>query len=333
MGWKGTIRSVNSAIRAAERDAKRRQRELERQETQFEKMQELEQAAYEVDVYENDIEIIQSLHKECNTPVNWNEIANIPSPKEPKLLQEKEIKAKSKAENYKPSFFDKLLKQEGKKQEKLSYAIAKAQDDDVKEHREKFKKWESNVVDWDERTKLSRLLLRGDSESKIDVIRELNPFSEISSLGLNLSFSISENSIVSAEVHIHAKDIVPSEIKSLLKTGRLSVKQIPKGKFNEIFQDYVCSCVLRIGNELFSILPEKLVIVTAVDELLNSSTGHLEKMPILSVAISRETLQSLNMNNIDPSDSMCNFVHNMIFRKTKGFESINRLDSTEFSNK
>jgi len=31
MGWKGALRSINAAMREAEREAKRRQRELERQ--------------------------------------------------------------------------------------------------------------------------------------------------------------------------------------------------------------------------------------------------------------------------------------------------------------
>jgi len=51
MGWKGTVRSIGSAVRAAERDAMRRQRKLD-------KIQELEQAEYEVDVYENHIKLV-----------------------------------------------------------------------------------------------------------------------------------------------------------------------------------------------------------------------------------------------------------------------------------
>ena len=35
MGWKGTVRSVGAAVRAAERDSKRRQRELEKQQKYF----------------------------------------------------------------------------------------------------------------------------------------------------------------------------------------------------------------------------------------------------------------------------------------------------------
>jgi len=50
MGYKGALRSIQTELRRAERDAQRRQRELEKQHKQLEKMQELERAAYEVQV-------------------------------------------------------------------------------------------------------------------------------------------------------------------------------------------------------------------------------------------------------------------------------------------
>ena len=51
MGWKGTLRSVNSAIKASERESRRKQRELERRRKQYNKMVELEQAQYEVEQF------------------------------------------------------------------------------------------------------------------------------------------------------------------------------------------------------------------------------------------------------------------------------------------
>lgn len=49
-----------------------------------------------------------------------------------------------------------------------------------------------------------------------------------------------------------------------------------KGTFNEIYQDYVCSCVLRVAREIYAIIPDDLIIITAVDKLLNLKTGHKE---------------------------------------------------------
>ena len=61
MGWKGTIRSINAAIREAERESKRRQRELERQRKECEKLAALERAELEVAEYENYIERLTTI--------------------------------------------------------------------------------------------------------------------------------------------------------------------------------------------------------------------------------------------------------------------------------
>ena len=39
-----------------------------------------EQAQYEVDVFENQCELVQSIHKECDEPVDWASIVNSPPP-------------------------------------------------------------------------------------------------------------------------------------------------------------------------------------------------------------------------------------------------------------
>ena len=74
-------------------------------------------------------------------------------------------------------------------------------------------------------------------------------------------------------------------------------------------------------------LPIETVIVTILDNLLNTQTGHLEKQPILSVAIPKATLSKLSFSQLDPSDAMKNFICNINFKKTKGFESVEKIDA------
>jgi len=104
---------------------------------------------------------------------------------------------------------------------------------------------------------------------------------------------------------------------------------MPKTKYYELYQDYVCGAVLRVARELFALFPIEMIIVTAVAELLNTKTGHLEIQPILSVVIPRETINKLNFELIDPSDSMGNFLHQMKFLKTKGFQPVREIHSSE----
>lgn len=332
MGWKGTVRSLGAAVRAAERDSKRRQKELERQQKQYNKMQEREQAAYEVDVFDNHIDVIQSIHKECSDRINWSDIAISDQPKEPSRGRVNEQKAQNESNSYKPSIIDRLLNREVKKRALLEQNITNALEADEVHHQERLADWGKSVTEWKESIKIANALLQGDNSAKLESIEMLQPFSEVSNLGSKLSVSVFDNGLVETTIHVHGSKIVPNKAKSLLQNGKLSVKNMPKGRFNEIYQDYVCSCTLRVANELFSVLPDTRVIVTAVDELLNSKTGHLDKTPILSVLVSRSTFDSLNLETIDPSDSMENFVHNMSFKKTKGFDSVERIDTDNLAN-
>lgn len=164
-----------------------------------------------------------------------------------------------------------------------------------------------------------------EPQALVEAIHKLDPFSDISELGTDIRFAANEPTILEATIHVHSDSVVPKEVKGLLQSGRLSVKQMPRGKVTELFQDYVYGCVLRVANELFSALPIDTVIVTATDTLLNTATGHLEETPILSAAIPRRTLSRMNLEHIDPSDSMSNFVHRMKFKKIKGFEGVEKL--------
>lgn len=120
--------------------------------------------------------------------------------------------------------------------------------------------------------------------------------------------------------------MIPREERTLLQSGRLSVKRLPAGKFNELYQDYVCGCVLRIAREVFALLPLDSIIVTAVADVLDTSIGHVREQPILSVAFPRAGLERLNFDALDPSDSMKGFVHRMSFKKTTGFAPVTRID-------
>lgn len=330
MGWKGTLRSVRAAYRQAERDAQRRQRELERKRREYERMQELERAAYEVDVHENRIQLLLSVHKKHSQALDWNAMATAVEPPEPQRPTVAEQAARQELEDYKPGLLDRAMKREQKKRSGLATEVEKAIQIDEAEHQAALRAWSKEHQDWKTSRDLARRILASESDAMLEAVEKLGPFADISELGARLTFAIEDSRAVEATLHVHGNEVVPKETKNLLKSGRLSVKQMPKGRFYELYQDYVCSCVLRVANELFAILPVELVVVTAVDKLLDTKTGHVKETPILSVAVPRETLDGLNLELIDPSDSLENFVHRMDFKKTKGFAGVRRLVLEDF---
>ncbi len=330
MGVKGFIRTVQAAHRQAERDARRRQRELERRQKEYSKMQELAQAAYEVECYENKIDLLLSVHKDCGNVWNWEEIRKSKPPVKPSKENRNENIAKMKLDNFKPGVFTKLFGQIEKKRDKLMKALEDAKKQDEKGFRDSMDLYEQNYSDWEETQSVSEKILAGDIQAYYQTIKEIDPFSEISQLGSAVEFVITNASIIEVNLKPNSEKVIPSEIKSLLTSGKLSVKKMPKVQFYELYQDYVCSCILRVARELFALLPIEMVIIHAIGNLLNSKTGHLEDKPIISVAIPRKTLDTFNFEMLDPSDSMENFVHKMAFKKTKGFEAVEKLNPLDF---
>jgi hypothetical protein len=331
MGWKGTLRSISAASRTIERDARRRQRELERQRAQLEKMQELERAAYEVQVFENYIDVLLSIHKDCGQSWDWEAIYSSSPPTEPRRSKAREVAAQAQLGAFKPGVRDKLLRRAESKQEELVRAIEWAKEADEREYQEAVRAYDRDYADWESTGELAARLLAGEPAAFEETVVQTNPFSEISGLGLSIVFTAGDSSTAEVSLIVSDEDVIPRESKGLLKSGKLSVRTMTKTRFWELYQDYVCRCVLRVARELFALLPLEMVIVNAVGCVLNTQTGHMESQPILSVALPRATLEGLNFDRLDPSDSMFNFVHRVKFMKTKGFRGVKALTPSDFA--
>jgi hypothetical protein len=330
MGWRGTLRSIAAAQRRAERDAKRRQRELERQRKQLGKMREAEQAAYEVRAYKNYLDVLRSVHKECGDAWDWQAIACSDPPHEPRCLAKHEATARTKLEQFEPGFLDMVLSRTQSKREELLTAIEQGTEADEQEYQESLRRYHQEYADWETACELAGGISAGRAQACLDAIRLADPFGEIGELGSSIEFEAQSTSLVQATLRVNSEQVIPSEERRLLKSGKLSVREMPRTRFYALYQDYVCSCLLRVARELFALLPTEMVLVHATGELLNTKTGNVEQVPILSVAIPRRTLELLNLDMLDPSDCMGNFVHRMAFKKTKGFEAVERLSPSDF---
>mgnify|MGYP007066199167 CR=1 FL=1 len=331
MGWKGSARSLGALARQIERDAVKRQRELERQRSQLQKMQEMDRAAYEVQVYENYIDVLLSIHKDSNEIFDWKFIQSTTSPIKPEKSDSNERYAQKNLNSFKPRFSDKLLNRVETKREELIAAIENGKIKDEEQYQESLRNHKLEYEDWKVITELAKRILLGDVTAYDEAIKKLDPFSEISKLGSSIQVEINDKHLAEVTLRVNGENVIPSEVKTLLKSGKLSTKQMTKTRFYELYQDYVCGGVLRVARELFALLPIELIIITSIGELLNTKTGHTEEKPTLSVAMSREALNRLNFDMLDPSDSIENFVHRMMFQKTKGFQAIEKISSSDLN--
>jgi len=314
------------------RAAVRHQRELLRQQKLIAKMQDAEKAAYEVQVYENHIDLLLSVHKECGEPYDWAEIGRSePAPK-PERLSANEDAAKLNLSSLKLGLSDKLLGRGDAKKKQLLDAIDDAKKLDEKEYQDALISYQKQFDDLQFAKGLSTKILAGDRAAYIEAIKKVDPFSDINGLGSSYNINADSEKTVTATLHVNGENVIPNEAKTLTKSGKVSIKPMPKNRFYEIYQDYVCGCTLRVARELFALLPVDTVFVNAIGSHLNKQTGHVEEAPFLSVAIPRKTFDRLNFENLDPSDSLNNFVHNMNFKKGKGFNPVEVLDPSTFTN-
>jgi hypothetical protein len=289
-------------------------------------MQELEKAAYEVEVYENHIDRITSVHKDCCSIYDWKKIEKEEPPEEPENTKTREKVKRKEYEEYTPGLFDRLFKLENKKRAKLNQAIEEAIRLDEHDYIEAKKKFKDELAAHNEIVNLAAMINSSNKESYIQAIDNINPFGEIDELGSKIEYSIISSEKAKVKFHVHNDKVIPKQAKALLKSGKLSVKDIPVSKYNDLYQDYVCSATIRIARDLFAILPLREIIVTANGNVLNNSTGRIEEKPLLSVLFIQETMGTINFDSVDPSDCMTNFKHNMAFKKSQGMLPTEELD-------
>lgn len=219
MGWRGTIRAIGAAQRRSERAAVRRQRELERAHKQNAKVMERERAAYEVDVYNNQIDILRSIHRECGHPLDWAAIRDTPAPAEPARRRMREAAAQQALDGYTPSVFDKLFGRAESRRAALEAAVADARRADEAEHRQALLSHNQAVADWEESRALAVRILAGDPQAHLEAIEGLSPFAEITGLGSSVQLIVDDGGAVEALLHVNSDIVIPSEVKSLLQTA------------------------------------------------------------------------------------------------------------------
>ncbi|WP_231504358.1 DUF4236 domain-containing protein [Brevibacillus borstelensis] len=320
-GIPGTGLSYSKSLTGSRkrRVAEQRRRELATLQREQYKMAELERARFEVELFGNLLEVITSVHKDCSEPYDWNQIKTSSPPFKEGEPGPNEQVAKTKLDQFKPTWRDRLFGRVEIRKKVFLEEIDQAKAEDKR----LLEEWQSLVS-------FAGKVLNGEKTAYLQVIEQFAPFDEIEELGSSVKVTFINLKCLEASVDVQSHEVIPSEVKSLTKTGKLSIREMPKTKFNELYQDYVCSCVIRVARELFALLPVEQVIVNALGEVLNTKTGHTEEGPILSVAFQRETLEKLNFDDIDCSDSMANFPHNMKFKKVKGFELIEKISPIEY---
>lgn len=265
----------------------------------------------EAEKYNELVNNLKSIHKNCDEYIDWQSIMNAEEPFLPGQIGPKEARALEELNNYKPSFFERMMR--GDRRKELENAVEQARREDMEDYR-----------NLEALKQLAGQVLRGDPDAYLNVIYEMNPLDDL--IGYGFDFEFGTDNADEMEVEFTANtEIVPNYSLSITKTGKLSRKELSKTAYYDLVQDFVSSCTIRIARDIFALLPVKRVYVHAVDKRIDTQTGHFKDVTILSVLFERDILENLNFDMIDPSDALKNFRHNMKFVKTQGFQPVDRI--------
>ena len=165
----------------------------------------------------------------------------------------------------------------------------------------------------------------GDIDSYLEVIDEVKPFDDLLQYGSGFEVGTDRSDALEVEFAVKSDEVIPQEAVVESSSGTISRKELTKTAYFDLLQDYVSSTVIRVARDCIALLPVDTVLVTAVDKVLNTATGNDEEVAILSVKITREQLEVINFDRIDPSDALTAFGAEFKFKKTEGFSPIQRL--------
>lgn len=307
------LREYERAKKRQEREELRVAREIGLKKKRQERAGELERAQLEVDEYQAQMRVLLSLHREAGESWDWRQIAaTLPSPM-PGPVNRREMRAlQDLAVAYEP------------KQKRAEDIIEEARKGDRLEAEEALRVHGEETAELERMSALARRILVGDLGAYRDALSEFCPVAELEHLGSSIEFIMHSSSFVECVAVMNDTSAIPDEVKTLTSNGKLSVKAMSRQLFHEIYQDHICSGVLRIAREVCALLPVEDVLVT-VQTSVADAVGLATERPVLSVVVPRAALDGMNFARLDPSDTIETLPYCGDFkatRKTGAFQPI-----------
>jgi hypothetical protein len=279
-------------------EQKRMSREEKRREREQLKLQLMEAAKNEVELQENQLLTLQSLHRQCSDAKNWQLLAFSLPPFQPAFASTKHLEATLTSHFSPPG-----------QQQQSEQTLEAAWEMDLASHQTNIDQYAKEYEQWSRQKDLAKRVLGGDISAYSAAVQEFFCTADIALWGDAFSFLANDSQRAECHFPIKGEDIIPSEIKTLTSGGKLSSKRLPKARHRELYQNHISSFCLKIGRELFALLPLQEIKVTATVLMLDPSTGNDIRQPVMSVRFDRKTMNSLNFERVNPIDVLNNFSH------------------------
>ncbi|MFD2627575.1 hypothetical protein [Oceanobacillus kapialis] len=173
---------------------------------------------------------------------------------------------------------------------------------------------------WKENYSFAKSMLDGQQELWREAVKTHATFLKKSDIAQAYSLYVYDSKTVECDVFLHTLDkIIPSKVEKTTKRGKISYHEMPKTKRYNLYQYYVYSCLNKIINDLFAVLPCERVFINGV-------RGSYEKhQPILSIVVEREKHKQTRC----PKSTLEKHQQMVTFKKRRGFYPLDRVYSPQ----
>ncbi len=172
-------------------------------------------------------------------------------------------------------------------------------------------------------------VLGGDIEAYYSAVEIMQPYEDLREFGHSFEFGTDASDFAEVQFEIAEEEVMPVVEVTATASGKLTEKDLPKGKYYELLEDYVCSTAIRTARDTFALLPVETVYVHAVQTQVNPATGLSDEETLLSVKFTKDWFTKVDFTKIDPSQFMTLFECRMKCGKTTGFSPVIRISSGE----
>lgn len=181
---------------------------------------------------------------------------------------------------------------------------------------------------WQENRALAKRIVLGDITAYPEALQAHGSFADLLNLGIAVDVTVESAKRLVVEVLCTTDSVIPAVSRTLTSTGKLSEKNLPRTRHQEIYQDHVCSVMLRVARECFAVLPIDLLLLNGKAVVGAKADTEKPVATIYSVLMDRSRFERLGFLSLDPSDSVADFPHRGDFkaaRKAGAFSPVEPL--------
>lgn len=266
--------------------------------------------AYIVEKYEERVLALSQLHLNLIKPIDWNARAKQQPPFKIGEMGQNEAAASQVLKEYKPSFFAKIFKKDKAKLNNLQEQVSEASKKDKKIYAE-----------WLEMVQQAQMFASATPDLYLELLRQTDFFKIESELGVKIRLELKEDEIL---IDLVINDtLIPDEVTSLSKTGRLSTKAQTKTNYYSLYQQHICSIILKVVKDCFNTLASiKEISINVIEEKVDPTDGHHKVFLLIQAAFAKEELENLNFERLEPVAAIEGFEPKWKFLKTKGYQPL-----------